>query len=109
MFSHSGLLDQLQHARTPNGEPICLYGDPAYTLRVHSQVPFWDNLNPLQEDFNFQMSKVQISAEWLISEIIKYFAFPDFKNNLKISLSLIGKMYRVCALLTNARTSLYKT
>ena len=58
MLSHSGLLDQLQHVETPNREPICLYGDPAYTLLVHLQVHFWGNLNPLQEDFNFQMSKV---------------------------------------------------
>ena len=36
-------------------------------------------------------------------------AFVDFKKNLKIGLSAIGKMYVVCALLTNARTCLYKS
>ena len=55
------------------------------------------------------MSKVRISVEWLFNEIIKYFAFLDFKKNLKIGLSPVGKMYRVCALLTNARTCLHKT
>ena len=105
MLRHSGLLDQLQqHAQTPNGEPFCLYGNPAYPLQVHLQAPFRGNLNPLQEELNSQMSKVRISVKWLFNEIIKYFAFPDFKKNLKIGLSPVGKMYRVCALLANART-----
>ena len=32
----------------------------------------------------------------------------DFKKNLKIGLSCVGKMYRVSAKLTNAYTCLYK-
>ena len=47
MLCHSGSLDQLQqHAQTPNGEPVFLYGDPAYSLQVHLQAPFWGNHNP---------------------------------------------------------------
>ena len=45
--------------------------------------------------------------EWLFGDIIKYFCFLDFKKNLKIGLSQIGKMYIVCALLRNALTCLY--
>ena len=45
--------------------------------------------------------------EWLFGDIINYFCFLDFKNNLKIGLSQIGKMYIVCALLRNALTWLY--
>ena len=85
------------------------YGDPVYPLRVHLQAPFGGNLNPLQEEFNSQMSKVRISVEWLFNEIVKYFQFIDFKKNLKIGLTPVGKMYRVCALLINARTCFYKT
>ena len=51
------------------------------------------------------MSKVRISVEWLFNEIINYFAFLDYKKNLKIGLSPAGKMY----ILANARTCLYKT
>lgn len=106
MLGHSGLLDQLQqYAHSPN----CLYGDPAYPLRVHLQAPLRGNLNQLQEEFNSKMSKVRISVEWLFKEISTYFAFLDFKKNLKIGLSPVGKMYRACALLTNARTCLYKS
>ena len=35
MLAESRLLDQLQlHAYTPNREPLCIYGDPAYPLCV---------------------------------------------------------------------------
>ena len=48
MLRHSGFLEQLQqHAQTPNGEPVCLYGAPAYPLRVHLQAPTRGNFNPL--------------------------------------------------------------
>ena len=33
--------------------------------------------------------------------------FVDFKRQMKINLSAIGKMYVVCALLENARSCLY--
>ena len=43
-------------------------------------------------------------AFWGYREIIQIL---DFKNNLKIGLSAIGKMYVVCALIRNALTCLY--
>ena len=55
------------------------------------------------------MSNVRVSVEWLFKEILTYFAFVDFKINLKLGLSAIGKIYVVCALLTNVRTCLYKS
>ena len=53
------------------------------------------------------MSSVRVSVEWVFGEIAEYFAFIDFKKNLKIALSEVGTMYIVCALLRNARTCLY--
>ena len=41
-------------------------------------------------------------------DIINYFKFLDFKKNLKVDLSAIGKMYICCALLQNAHTCLYE-
>ena len=111
MLAESRLLDQLQlHAYTPNGEPLCIYGYPAYPLRVHLQAPYQGNrLTNLQKRYNRAMSNVRVSVEWLFKEILTYFAFADFKRNLTTALSAIGKMYAVCALLTNARTCLYKS
>ena len=53
------------------------------------------------------MSKVREAVEWVFSDIVTYFAFLDFKKNLKIGLSPVGVMYSVCALLRNARICLY--
>ena len=59
------------------------------------------------EMFNDSMSSVRVSVEWLFGDILNYFKFLDFKKNLKIGLSSIGKTYVVCALLRNALTCLY--
>lgn len=55
------------------------------------------------------MSKVRTSVEWVFGEVVDYFAFLDLKKKLKIGLSAVGKMYTVCALMTNAHTCLYKS
>ncbi|XP_068677291.1 uncharacterized protein [Montipora foliosa] len=109
MLADSRLLDQLQlFAHSPLGNPFCLYGDPAYPLRIHLQAPFRDRaLTPLMVDFNKSMSTVRESVEWLFNDIATYFKYIDFKKNLKIGLSSVGKMYVVCALLRNALTCLY--
>ena len=111
MLAESRLLTSLQeHSFSPNGQPLCIYGDPAYPMRIHLQAPFKGaRLTPIQQDFNKAMSQVRISVEWVFGDIIDYFAFLDFRKNLKVGLSAVGKMYAVCALLTNARTCLYKS
>lgn len=110
MLRESNLLNLLErYSHDHNGNILCLYGDPAYPLREHLQAPFRGNLTPMQEDFNKSMSRVRISVEWVFGEICTYFAFVDFKKNLKMELSPVGKMYKICALLTNARTCLYKS
>ena len=97
------VVDLERHAFTPAGHPLCIYGDPAYSLRIHLQAPFRDAV--LTDDmaaFNASMSLVRVSVEWLFGDIVRSFKFLDFKNNLKIGLSAIGKMYVVCALIRNA-------
>ena len=38
MLAESGLLHDLEsHAFSTGGHPLCIYGDPAYPLRVHLQ------------------------------------------------------------------------
>ena len=87
---------------------MCPYGDPAYPLRVHLQAPFCIGiLTRDMQIFNDSMSAVRVSVEWLFADIINYFKFLDFKKDLKIGLSQVGKMYIVCALLRNALTCLY--
>ena len=106
----SGLLPQLQHMSfSPAGQAMCIYGDPAYPHRMHLQCPFArrQELTPTQEAFNQSMSQVRVSVEWVSGDVVNYFKFTDFKKNLKIGLSAVGKTYIVCALLRNALTCLY--
>ena len=101
MLADSGLLQDLEaYAFSPAGLPMCIYGDPAYPLKSPPT-------RPIPEPFNASMSSVRISVEWLFGDVINYFKFLDFKKNLKIGMSSIGKMYIVCALLHNARNCLY--
>lgn len=101
MLADSGLLRDLQqYAFDHGGQPTCLYGDPAYPLRVHLQCPFrFRVLTDQMKAYNTAMSAVRSSVEWLFGDIINYFKFLDLKKNLKIGLSSIGKMYIVSALL----------
>ena len=109
MLADSGLLNQLElYAFSQGGEPMTLYGDPAYPLRVHLQVPYrCAGMTPQMEEYNKAMSAVRVSVEWIFGDIVNYFKFLDFKKNLKISLSAVGKMYLTCAILHNALTCMY--
>ena len=109
MLADSGLLRDLeQHAFSTTREPMALYGDPAYPLCVHLQVPYRRaGITPQMELYNKAMSAVRMSVEWLFRDIVNYFKILDFKKNLKLSLSAVGKMYVVCAILRNALTCMY--
>ena len=47
------------------------------------------------EDFNNSINAVRSSVEWLFSDVINDFKFLEFKKNLKIGLSSVGK--NVCS------------
>ena len=53
------------------------------------------------------MSSVRVAVEWVFGDITTYYKFLDFKRNLKIGLSAVGKMYIVCTLRRNAHACLY--
>ena len=53
------------------------------------------------------MKDVRAAAECLFGEIKIYFKFADFKTQLKVGLSSIGKICLVCGLLQNVKTCLY--
>ena len=109
MFAESGLQNQLQlHSFDINGRPLCIYGDPAYPISLHVQGPFRGaQLNNAQKDFNRSMSSVRVTVEWPFGGIANYFAYVDFKKNLKLYLQAVGKLYLVSTILYNARVCLY--
>ena len=85
MLAVSQLYDDLQNfAFDPVGRAMCLYGDPAYPLRVHLQAPFRVGiLTRDMEMFNESMSAVRSSVEWLFGDIVNYFKFLDLKKKLE--------------------------
>ena len=58
---------------------------------------------------NIILSKVRIGVEWVFGDITNFFKFLDFKKNLKIGLSPIGKLFIVCTLIMNFQTCLYRS
>ncbi|XP_033110693.1 uncharacterized protein LOC117111813 [Anneissia japonica] len=101
-----GLLPELEaRSYDPDGNVLCIYGDPAYPLRPQLQAPFPGNNH---QAFNASMSKVRISVEWSFGEIVNLFKFTDFKKTQKLLLSSCAKLYIVSGLLTNAHSCMYK-
>ena len=87
---------------------MCIYGDPAYPLRVHLQGPFRDAyLTPQKQLYNQSMNSVRTSVEWLFADVQNYFQIYRLQEKSKVGLSSVGKMYVVSALLRNVLTCLY--
>lgn len=110
MLAESGFLrDLTTHAFSPTGRRLCVYGDPAYSLRMHLQAPFRNaaRLTRQMELFNTSMSKVRMSVEWIFGDVINDFKFLDLKKNLKMGFSAVGEIYTVGAILWNCLTCLY--
>ena len=74
----SGLLTDLRRVAFYNGDPLCLYGDPAYPLEIHLQASFkGNNIIPQMALYNKAMSEVRIAVEMLFGNISNYFKFID--------------------------------
>ena len=82
MLAESSLYNQLLlYSRATNGDPLCLYGDPAYPHRPQLQSTFKGaRLTQNEMDWNSAMSSVRVSVEWIFKDIINYFEFLDFKR-----------------------------
>lgn len=108
MLSVSGLEDQLKNFNQTNGDPYVVYGDSAYGLSRNIIGPFrGTHLTHQEQEFNKRMSAVRTSVEWGFGKISQYFAYLDFKKNLKVLLQPVAKYYLVGTLLVNCHTCLY--
>ena len=55
--------DLEQYAFSTTGQPMCIYGDPAYPLRVHLQGPFRDAyLTPQKQLYNQSMNEHRLNG-----------------------------------------------
>lgn len=108
MLHEPRMLRELQRVACANDDPLCLSGDPAYSLGIHLQAPFRDaHLTPQMQRFNEAMSEVRVSVEWMFGTITNYYKFADLKKQLKIGMSPVGKTYFVCGILQNPHTCLF--
>ena len=95
------------NCNTEDGQPLYVYGDPAYPLKPHVWRPHRGrDLPAAQQAENQVMSRVRQSVEWQFCKLLTLFSFLDFKRNLKLFKSPVGKLYRVGALLTNCHACL---
>ena len=67
MLVESHLYNSLErNAFSTTGEAMCIYGDPAYPLRIHLQAPFRNRvLTPQMLAYNSSMSAVRTAVELL--------------------------------------------
>ena len=110
MLWDSQLLQSLQmFALDLHGQPMCIYGETAYPLEDPPAGTF------LQSSVNSSNAGIQFSNEWssFFCGVVVWGHHQLFqvlglqKKNLKIGLSIVGKMYVVCAILRNVLTWLY--
>lgn len=107
VYKQSGLAALLdQHAFAPDGEPLVIYGDPAYALGPHLICPFKGIVLPdNQQAFNTEMSRVREAVEWGFADVTRQWAF--LRSRQKILLEPIGLWYFIGTLLANARNCIY--
>lgn len=108
LLRKSQLNTRLEVVQEGNDFQGVVYGDAAYAVLSHVDRGFRGaNLSQAQKAYNTALSGVRVCVEWQFGVIAERFPFLDFRKNLKLLLSPIGKYYTVAALLVNAHTTLY--
>jgi hypothetical protein len=106
----SGVMEEMEarNATDRNGLPFAICRDPAYPVRRYLLSPFnGGNITAEEQEFNSNMSSVRECVEWEFGKMLMNFAFLDFRKNLKVLLSPVGKYYLVGGLLANCRTCIF--
>lgn len=110
ILRETGLLAKLDTSLRDQDGPFLLYGDGGYPLVPQLLCPYKGaTVTRDQKLFNTRLSKVRIAVEMSFGKVIQYFAFLDYKKNLKILLQPVAKYYMVATILTNCHTCLYES
>jgi hypothetical protein len=109
VYKESGLASLLDaHFWTPDGQPLYIYGDPAYNVGPHILSLYRGPAFTREQcAFNTKMSRVHELVEWLFKEVSQQFTYLDFSRSQKILLSPCGLFYLISILLCNAHTILH--
>lgn len=108
ILRESGLLENLRQQLRDKDGPYCLYGDAGYALCPQLLCPYKGaRITREQHRFNTTMSRIRIAVEMQFGKVLQYFAFNDYKKNLKPGLQPVALYYVVATVLTNCHTCLY--
>ena len=111
LLNESKILEDLQEKQAGFLTRYVLYGDSRYAKKngvlhkPYSRIEI--RLSRAKKVQNTLMSKLGQSVEWGFKEVIKMFAFVDFRKQMKLFEKPINKIYRVAVLLTNCHNCLY--
>lgn len=103
-LDHSNINDLIANLMG-NGIQFIIYGDSAYCVTFLSHISARYDNDPNTDRQNLEnrsLSSCREVIEWDYGDIGKYWAFVDFKKNLKLRKMMIGRIYFVAMLLRNA-------
>ncbi|KAJ8600683.1 hypothetical protein CTAYLR_010236 [Chrysophaeum taylorii] len=85
-----------------------MFGDLGYTRNDVLQTPF-KGVSPTDAEtrFNYLMARIRVPVEWAFGDVLRYFAFVDFKKNIKMGLQPCGKFFHVATFLRNCHVCFY--
>ena len=108
MFPCSGLESNFGSILHIREKQYVLFGDSGYNWRHFMEFTFQgSNLNVNQSAFNFSMSKVRVTVEWIFKEVKLYFPVCDTKRKMKLGESPVGLLYLGTMLMCNLHNSCY--
>lgn len=91
-----------------DGIQFYIFGDAAYRLSPHIQVPFrFVGATEEERQFNTRMSAARVAVEWHYKDVKQMWSMNDFARRLKVKQSPIACMYIASVLLLNFRTCMY--
>lgn len=106
-FQESHMERFLEH-RIGGHLQVFLYGDQGFALGKWILTAYRGNhLTPMQAEWNRRFNACRVSVEWGIGKVSTLWCGNNLKEQQRVFLRRIGKMYRVSVLLTNVHTTLY--
>ena len=81
----------LHYAHSPDGTPLQVYRDPAYSISSFLLSPYQGaQITQDQQLWNQAMSRLRIIVEWAFKEMVTMFGFLDYVKNQKHLLQPVG-------------------
>ncbi|GAU89279.1 hypothetical protein RvY_01845 [Ramazzottius varieornatus] len=110
LLNESRILDDLQEKQNGFLRRYVLYGDSGYAKKtgvLHKPFSRVEMRNSrAKKEQNKLMSTLRQTVEWNFKEVVKNFAFVDFRKQMKMYEKPVNTLYRVAVLLTNCHNCL---